>query len=176
MQFFIGIVPPKEYSKKITDFQKQWKNNLLPEVVEPHITIKAQGGLSAKANWLREVKKVCKDAKSFKLRLTKPSFFGESVLFLSVQSDEIIDLHKKIVNAIAPEKDLIKKYMELDYYVPHLTLGQLHWGLSSNELIDMAKMAEECLSPYPIIDVNFLRVFQEIEPNKYRKYLDIPLG
>jgi 2'-5' RNA ligase len=175
MQFFIGIVPPEEYKNRITKFQKQWINNSLPDVVEPHITIKAQGGLTDETDWLQKVKKVCQDNMQFKLKLNRPAFFGESVLFLTVESKRIYQLHRKIVNAVSPEKDLIKKYMELDDYVPHLTLGQTYWGLSSEELKDMAKFTEEKLRPYPTIEVNSLRVYQEIEPNKYRKYLDIQL-
>lgn len=176
MQFFIGIVPSEEYKWKITKFQQQWKNNSLTDVVEPHITIKTQGGLTIEKEWLTEVKKVCEETKPFKLSLKKPAFFGEIVLFLCVESKEIYDFHRKIVSAISPEKDLIKKYMELDDYEPHLTLGQTHWGLSKEELKDMGKLAEEELSPFPSIDVDLLRVYQEIEPNKYRKYLDIHLN
>jgi 2'-5' RNA ligase len=175
MQFFIGIVPPEEYKKKITKLQRQWKNHALPDVVEPHITIKAQGGLTAKKDWQREVEKVCGDTAPFKLKLNKPAFFGDSVLFLSVKSKEIYELHQKIVDAVSPGKHLINKYMELDEYVPHLTLGQTHWGLSSEELKDMAKVTEVELSPYPTFEVDFLRVYQKIEPNKYTKYLDIEL-
>jgi 2'-5' RNA ligase len=175
MQFFIGIVPPEEYKNKITKFQKQWINNSLPDVVEPHITIKAQGGLTDEKDWLEKVKKVCQDTIPFKMKLNRPAFFGESVLFLTVESKSIYQLHRKIVNTVSPDKDLIKKYMELDDYVPHLTLGQTHWGLSSGELKDMAKFTEVELRRYPTIEVDFLRVYQEIEPNKYRKYLDIQL-
>src|SRR5687768_8031602 len=128
MQFFIGIVPPDEFKKKIVELQQQWKNNSLPDVVEPHITVKAQGGLTPDEVWLSKVKKVCEDFSSFKLKLNKPAFFGDSVLFLSVKSTEIYEIHQKIVNAVSPERDLIKKYMELDDYVPHLTLGQTYWG------------------------------------------------
>ncbi|WP_246944815.1 hypothetical protein [Bacillus pinisoli] len=85
------------------------------------------------------------------------------------------ELHRKVVNAISPGKDLVKKYMELDDYVPHLTLGQTQWGLTSLELKDMAGFSEEKLSPFPTINVDFLRVYQEVQPNKYSKLLDIQL-
>ncbi|MFS1518845.1 2'-5' RNA ligase family protein [Bacillus sp. SCS-151] len=176
MQYFIGIVPPEEYIKKIMKFQLQWENNELPNVVEPHITVKAQGGLTSDKDWLKDVEKVCEDTTPFKLKLSKVDFFEENVLFLCVESRELYKLHKEIVNAVSPEKDLIKKYMELDDYFPHLTLGQTHWGLSREELRDMAELTEEKLSPYPTINVDSLRVYQEIESNKYVKYLDIHLN
>ncbi|ENQ3108345.1 2'-5' RNA ligase family protein [Bacillus cereus] len=175
MQYFIGIVPPDEYKEKIIKVQQRWENNLLVDVVEPHITVKAQGGLTADLEWIEKLKKVCANFSTFNASLNQPKFFGESVLFLDVASEKVFELHQKIVNAISPDNELIKKYMELDNYVPHLTMGQTHWGLSSKELKTMAKITEKELSPYPTFEVNFIRIYQEIETNKYVKYLDIPL-
>lgn len=175
MQFFIGIVPPVEYKRRIATFQRQWRNNSLPDVVEPHITIKAQGGLTSEMEWLEQVGKVCERTSPFLLELSEIKFFGDSVLFLSVKSKLIYEFHRKLVNAVLPDKDEIKQFMELEQYVPHLTLGQTHWGLSSDELKNMAKLADEMLRPFPVITVNFIRIYQEIEPKRYRKYLDIAL-
>jgi hypothetical protein len=44
VEYFIGIVPPEEYMKRIECFQRRWMNYL---GVEPHITLKAQGGLTS---------------------------------------------------------------------------------------------------------------------------------
>jgi hypothetical protein len=79
---------------------QQWENNQLIDVVEPHITVKAQGGLTADKNWIREVKKVCQGFPTFKVSLNEPKFFGDSVVFLSVDSEKIYELHQKIVKAI----------------------------------------------------------------------------
>lgn len=176
MQFFIGVVPPDEVKNRIIEFQKRWKNNSLLKVVEPHITIKAQGGLTPDKNWVSEVEKVCLDISPFLVTLNKPMFFGENVLFLSVQSERIHDVHEKLVRTISPEPDLINKYMEFEDYVPHLTLGQTNWGLSSEELKEMAKAVEQVHFPRPTFEVHFLRIYQEIQPNKYSKYLDLSLN
>ncbi|MFS1511602.1 2'-5' RNA ligase family protein [Chengkuizengella sp. SCS-71B] len=175
MQYFVGIVPPDEYIEKIIRFQSRWKNNLLVNVVEPHITVKAQGGLTDDIRWIYKLQQVCKGFSSFEVSLDEPMFFGESVLFLSIKSEKIVELHQKIVNAISPDNELIKKYMELDDYVPHLTLGQTFWGLSSEELKDMGNCSKQELSPYPTFEINFIRIYQEIETNRYVKYLDISL-
>jgi hypothetical protein len=76
-------------------------------------------------------------------------FFGESVLFLSVESNKMTELHRKIVDAISPGKELIKRYMELDDYTPHLTLGQTFWGLTERELKDMADKEKKNYLPIP---------------------------
>ena len=103
-------------------------------------------------------------------------FFGEDILYLSATSNELNNLHKSIVLAISPSNDLIKKYFELDDFVPHMTLAKTNYGLSKKELSEMGKLAEKELSPFPIFEVRFVRVYQEIETNKYTKYLDIPLN
>ena len=175
MQFFIGIVPSDEYKLKILDVQHKWGNNRITDVVEPHITLKAQGGLSLDKKWLSKVMEVCNNFQVFDITLGKPMFFGDEILYLSATSKELVKLHKKIVREISPSKDLIKKYFEFDEFVPHMTLGKTSYGLTTKELCDMGKLTEEELSPFPTFEVRFVRVYQEIETNKYIKYLDIPL-
>lgn len=175
MQFFIGIVPTDEFKLKLIDFQCKWKNNRIIDAVEPHITLKAQGGLTPDEKWLSKVKAVCHNFQSFQITLDKPMFFGEDIIYLSATSNELFNLHKSIVGEVSPSNDLIKQYFELDDFVPHMTLGKTNYGLSKKELRDMRNLAEKELSPFPTFEVRFVRVYQEIEPNKYIKYLDIPL-
>lgn len=176
MQYFIGIVPTQEYIEKVTDFRDRWKNNSISDVVEPHITLKAQGGLTTDKKWLSKVKQVCSNTKPFDIKLEKTMFFGEDILYLSASSKQLSTLHNNMVSAVGPSNELIEKYFELDNFIPHMTLGKTAYGLTKQELRDMAKMAEKEISPYPIINVNCVRVYQEIEPNKYVKFDDIPLG
>jgi 2'-5' RNA ligase len=175
MQYFIGIVPPSDFTEKIIKFQQLWKKNDLIKVVEPHITVKAQGGLTPTMEWVNNVKKMCESILAFDVTLNKPKFFGEDVLFLTVKSEAINKLHQMLVETVSPSQELIKRYLELENYEPHLTLGQTHFGLSRKELKEMAEKAVEYLSPYPTFEVDFIRIYQEIEPNKFIKYIDIPL-
>lgn len=152
MQYFIGIVPAEEYKTKVIDFRNKWKNNSIGEIVEPHITLKAQGGLTPDEKWLSKVKHVCAETKPFHIKLEKPKFFWEEILYLSVSSKQLHSLHNNIVNAVAPSKELIEKYFELDNFVPHMTLGKITYGLSKQELRDMARLSETEISPYPILN------------------------
>lgn len=175
MQYFIGIVPSDEYKKKIIEFQQKWTNHRITDAVEPHITLKAQGGLTIDQGWISKVKNVCKDFQPFYISVSKPMFFGDDILYLSASSEELYKLHNSIVQEIAPSVDLIKKYFELDNFTPHMTLGKTFYGLSKQELKDMAKLAEVELSPYPTFEVNSIRIYQEVETGRYVTYLDIPL-
>ncbi|PZE21100.1 2'-5' RNA ligase family protein [Paenibacillus xerothermodurans] len=176
MHFFIGIVPPDEYVCQTTRFQRQWPNNALPQDVEPHITVKAQGGLTPDGSWIDAVKCVCSGFPAFQVSLHQPMFFSRDVLFLSVRSEKIHSLHERLVHAISPSTELIKRYFELESYSPHLTLGQTYWGLTHEELMQMLRKAEQELTPYPTFDVNFVRIYREIERDRYVKYVDVPLA
>jgi 2'-5' RNA ligase len=175
MQYFIGIVPPLEYKEKILHFQKKWKSNKVVDLVEPHITIKAQGGLTPDRGWMNGLEQMCAEFSSFRIALREPHFFGEHVLYLSVDSPELYQLHNNIVQLIKPSEEQSKKYFEREDYIPHLTLGETYFGMDSNELHDMAKKARQLLSPYPAFLVNQVRVYQEIAPLKYSPFKDIEL-
>ncbi|GFN33535.1 2'-5' RNA ligase family protein [Paenibacillus xylaniclasticus] len=175
MKFFVGILPPEDYLHRITAFQRQWPHHLLPDV-EPHIIVKSQGGLTPdNNNWLNEVKAVCKSFSVFRAALHSPARLGEEKLVLNVDSTHLKDLHRKIVRAVGSSAELIQQYSELDKYHAHLTLGHTLWGMTREDLEDMYSKVERELSPYPAFEVEFVRVYQEVEPDKYRKYVDIPL-
>lgn len=125
MQYFIGIVPSDEYKQKVIAFQQKWKNHKITDVVEPHITVKAQGGLTPDKEWIRKVKKVCNHFSPFNITVSKPVFFGEDILYLSVNSKELYELHNNIVEEISPSDDLIKKYFERADYTTQ-SIGLFH--------------------------------------------------
>ncbi|MEI5907801.1 2'-5' RNA ligase family protein [Bacillus spongiae] len=178
--YFIGIVPPEEYIERIEYFQRKW-NTLLS--VEPHITIKAQGGLTPDKKWIDKVKKVGENFKPFQVSLDKPKYFGDNILYLSVHSTNLYKLHQYLVREISPSEDSIQQYFELDDFVPHLTLGikqsigNTSARLSNEVLTEMEQWAHKELTPYPNFEVNFIRIYElNIEEQRYEKYLDIPLS
>ncbi|WP_431522077.1 2'-5' RNA ligase family protein [Guptibacillus hwajinpoensis] len=180
VEYFIGIVPPKEYLERIEHFQRRWFDYL---GVEPHITLKAQGGLTPDKKWINKVQKVCQNFKPFQVSLDKPMYFGDNILYLSIKSNDLHDLHKKLVREISPSEDLIKQYFEHDAFVPHLTLGKEQYGgnistgLSKIELKDMEELADKELTPYPDFEVNFIRIYElNKEKKRYERYLDICLS
>lgn len=171
MQFFIGIAPPDEYKQQI----ECWTSNGLRNVVEPHITVKAQSGLTPDLGWLNNVKHACSSFPNFRLGLAAPSTYGTAVAFLSVESIKIFELHMQLMNAVSPSTEDILPY-ELDGFHPHLTLGQTRWGMEESEVTEMIEKASTDLLPFPTFDVTFVRVYQEIETNKYVPFEDIRLA
>lgn len=177
LQHVIGIVPPEEYSAKLSKLQAKWMNNKLPDVIEPHITVKAQGGLSPDYDqWLHLVEAVCRACAPFTLTLQGMKYFGTDVLFLDVHSPALHDLHRQIVRSVAPSEALVKQYYELDHYIPHLTLGQTNQGLSSADLEAMKLAAAQEPILTQAFEVTFVRVYRENYAGSYQGWLDIPLG
>ncbi|MCP1422918.1 2'-5' RNA ligase [Paenibacillus xylanexedens] len=157
MKYFIGITSPDDYKEKIVAFRDRWSSNRLNDVVEPHITVKAQGGLTVDLHWLESVRQTCSLMPSFQLSLSEPESFGSAVTFLSVETSNIIELHRNLVKAISPSQELLDRYFEMDKYHPHLTLGQTY-------------------CPFSTFDVNYVRIYKEVELNKYVPFEDIQLG
>ncbi|MCM3781930.1 2'-5' RNA ligase family protein [Neobacillus mesonae] len=176
MKYFIGITPPDDYKEKVVAFRDRWASNRLNDVVEPHITVKAQGGLTGDLYWLESVRQTCSLIESFQLSLSEPGSFGSTVTFLTVETSNVIDIHRRLVEAISPSQELLDRYFEMDKYHPHLTLGQTYWGLNEAEIQEMKLLAINELAPFPIFDVNYLRVYKEVAPNKYVPFVDIQLG
>lgn len=162
MQYFIGIVPPDEYKEQIATFRNQWASNRLKDVVEPHITVKAQSGLKEDMNWLENVRETCSSIQSFQLSLSEPATFGTAVTFLSVEARERYDLHKRLVDTVSPSPELIKRYLELDRFHPHLTLGQTYWGMKESEIEEMKLAVRNTLAPFPTFDVTYVRVIKKL--------------
>jgi len=176
MGYFIGIIPPDEDKKRIEQFRNRWASNRTGEVAEPHITVKAQGGLTEDLAWLDRVREVCSSFPRFQLSLAEPETFGDAVVFPGVRSDGIHVLHRRLLDAVSPSPELIKRYYEGDLYRPHLTLGQTLWGMSGPEIMEMAREARTALAPWPAFSVSFVRVYKEMEPDKYVPFDDIPLA
>lgn len=174
MEFFIGIVPPEEISKKITEFQKKF---FYKEVVEPHVTIKTQSGLTEDKFWVEKIQNYLKTQKVFAVKLGNPQWFRDEVLFLSVQAEDIDKIHYDLIEVINPPVELRKKYFEDQKYTPHMTLGEIRYGLSKKDLISMETQAKQELSNLPEFNVSFARIYiKPADSLKYSKFLDIPLS
>ncbi|MCA0987439.1 2'-5' RNA ligase family protein [Guptibacillus algicola] len=178
--YFIGIVPPEDYLSRIEEFQSKWIER---SGVEPHVTLKAQGGLSANREWIEKVEDVCANVRPFQVTLDHPAYFGESVLYLQVQSEELVELHHRLVEVISPSNDLIKQYFEGEEFIPHLTLGKEEYGggiskgVSKQDLKEMEQQAEGNLTPYPSFEVDFIRIYElNVSERKYEKLQDLALG
>jgi 2'-5' RNA ligase len=179
MNYFIGITPPAHTNEKISSFQKRFPSNKLPYIFEPHITVKTKNGLQDDLAWLSKVTHIIEQHPSFTVGFNGIDMFGDSVVILKPKApQELIMLHKKLYDAIAPdESDTSKKYFENKKFLPHFTLGMSSWGMSKDELTTMKELSIHELHSLPDFTVTFLRIYRQTgldEP--YLKLLDITLN
>ncbi|MBA2174172.1 2'-5' RNA ligase family protein [Halobacillus locisalis] len=171
--YFIGIVPPEEVFEKIEEFRLGW---LMDMSSESHITLKAQPGLTSDERWIDHVRDLCGTIRPFSVTLGSPAYFNEDILYLTVQSEPLISLHRQLVHLLTPSQNEIEQYFELDGFVPHLTLVKQQYGLSKLELSGMEEAAENTLAPYPTFEATFIRIYRlTTGQNRYERLLDIPL-
>lgn len=178
MKYFIGITPPETIKRKIIDFQKNFPNNELVNMFEPHITIKSKNGLTENGQWLDKVKLVIERYPKFTVEFNGVGMFRDTVVILRLQpSEKLINLHKLLFQTIKPtEQDPTKEYFEDDRYEPHFTLGMNSWGMSKDELVAMKERAIKELSSLASFEVSFIRVYRQLDLDKpYEKFLDVPL-
>lgn len=177
MQYFIGITPPEEVKRLIIAFQKSFGSNKVPNNVEPHITLKAQGGLTEDLSWLPKVETALETFQPFEVVLDGIDTFNETILFLDLPlQDELVHLHKKLVRSIQSNKQT-KKFFEHDNYHAHLTLGGIAWGMTKDELATMREKAKELFSSPLSFEASFVRVYQRESPHgTYNTMKDIWLG
>ncbi len=176
MQFIIGIVPPLDYLSRIVEFQRRWESNRLPDLIEPHITVKSQAGLGRSMEWEGPVKEVCGRHRSFMVTLSRPGIFAKSVGYISVKSEGLVELHRKLVRAVSPDPESSVKYFELDSYMPHLTLGGTKFGLTEEDVINMVERAGKELAPFPTFRAHFLRVYGTTDGGNYQRLFDMKLA
>lgn len=128
MQYFLAILPPPEFRNLICETFKGL-------IEQPHITVKAQCGLTPKVGeWLPNTIDAVKGFGSFEINIAEPSYFGDSVLFLSVYSKEIYALHGLLMQTISPPLEQASEFFELEGWRPHLTLSIGKKSLSSENL------------------------------------------
>jgi 2'-5' RNA ligase len=176
VRYAIVVTPPEAYQRRIVTWRNRWVGERERRVVEPHLTVKAQGGLTDDRAWLKGVRAVCAAFPAFVVTLTEPAMFGAHVVYLGAESLEIVSLHRRLVESVAPAPDLIKQYFELDHYTPHLTLGQSEWGLTLGELTEMHAEAASALSPFPTFTITAVRIYRETTPDRYETLEDVHLA
>jgi 2'-5' RNA ligase len=78
MQFFIAVCPPENFKQKVISFMKEYD----PSYVNPHITVKAQSGLTPDKKWLKSIEDTCKSFPRFNISIGPPKYISDAA-FLS---------------------------------------------------------------------------------------------
>lgn len=165
MQYFFGIVPSDDLAQKL---RSQFRYG-----TEPHVTVKAQSGLTeeSRETWTKSVRRALAGFGSFEVALGDVGSFGNRVAFLSVNAPRIHVLHALLVEAVAPTQNEMLRYHETGPYTPHLTVGKRR----KLDFTDIRRRAQ-IIKPLPPFVVESVWLFrQETDGLPYNRFEEIRL-
>lgn len=165
MKYFIGAPIPEYYKNEIEMLRAEFRFL----TTEPHITIVPPPALPDDDLFIKDVLTVCKRTNAFKVKLGNLGQFGNRVLYVSVNSPELIKLYDNIYESLQLEK-------ENRGYTPHLTVVKQRTRRPI-DIDSVKKKAEIKLIPTSVYTLNSLVVYhQPKERFIYVPYMEIPLG
>ncbi|WP_054957308.1 2'-5' RNA ligase family protein [Paenibacillus dakarensis] len=122
MEYYFGIVPSMDIYEPILSLREEYNYR---GSSEPHITVKASCGLSEDMGWLPLCQKIISNFGKISISVGSPNYFGDKdILYLEAHSNELNELHRKLVHVFNPDEQQIKKCFELDLYKPHITIAR----------------------------------------------------
>jgi len=173
MKFFAGIIPSEKIYDGILQIQNRFGDNRL----EPHITIRPPVSPLNEGQWLNTIIKTAANLKPFAVELAGTGNFGKRVLFVSVNSDPLTELYHLLMPAlkIFEPKEANK---DAERFHPHMTLGRVWCGFTTEDFKNMKQLAEEFLSEgNRFFEARSIRIYHKPNPRgRYQPYKDIPLG
>jgi 2'-5' RNA ligase len=95
-----------------------------PSPAEPHVTVKAQGGLGSDVEWVDRMRAAVARFGEVEVELGDPQTFGDGVVSLAAHGERLAPLHRLLVGVARPTRPEVARYFELDAFTPHLTLAQ----------------------------------------------------
>jgi 2'-5' RNA ligase len=146
-------------------------------LVEPHVTVKAQSGLTDPPTWLKKIWTICVATHPFPVVVSEVDHFGGEAVYLKVDSPGLVELHRSFVQAICPTSDEIVNFHEMDGFVPHLTLSQSMPGQGIADVGSVVESAKDKFkSPTSFIcgSVKIYRATSEF--GQYRVFKEYGLG
>lgn len=161
MKYFIGAPIPKIYKNKI----EMLRAEIRFFTTEPHITLVPPPALLDDDSFIEKVVEVCKTIEPFNVKLNKLDQFANRVLYVSIDSPELVNLYKKLYENL----NLQEKKRE---YTPHLTIVKQR-PRRPVDLDSIRKRAE--IIPTLEYTLNSIIVyFQPKEHSIYVPYMEIP--
>ncbi len=171
--YFIAISPPDPLYAQVVNFQMGKACRL----VEPHITLKAQGGLVDPPTWAEIVRSICIVTPPFPVEVGGVHSFNKDVIYIDVASPGILSLHHVLLNALRPTEEEILRDHEMEGYVPHLTLAQNIPGWDIDNFEDVLHEAEARFTNFSKFQCRSVKIYRSAAPHgQYRVFKEYKLG
>lgn len=122
-KLYLCIQPPTRVQRVLHGFQEEFVPSPVQSAVPFHLSVKTQPGLTPDLRWLADVQEVVNGFSRFTCTVsTVPKQFPEGIAYLPAYSDQVVLLHRAIVRAVKPPKELSRAFFELSLYTPHVTV------------------------------------------------------
>ena len=165
MKYFIGAPIQKNYKNKIEMLRAEFRFF----TTEPHITLVPPPALPDEDDFIENTVEICKKTEPFNIKLSGLGQFGSRVLYVSVNSPDLLNLHKQIYESLNLQH-------EKREFTPHLTIVKQR-PKREIDIDKIRKRAEIKLIPSPSYTLKSIIVYhQPKEHSIYVPYMEIPLG
>lgn len=124
-RYFIGIALPNDLSHQIETIQKEiLKDQAVMQPLVPHITLLHPNILMSLSPmyFVPQVKTLADKKLPISVELTKTGKFDERVLYITVKSHDLMDLHQEMISLLPP--DIRARYQVGRSFIPHITIAQ----------------------------------------------------
>ncbi|MGE5674101.1 MAG: 2'-5' RNA ligase family protein [Mycobacterium leprae] len=176
-RYFFAVTPPSPYKEQIDEVRGRWGHPHHP--VEPHITAKAPFAWpDDPEQFLAPVRAACGQVAPFQAQLGPTGRFPNAgVLFLTPEGQGFTTLHLAVLHALAGLVPADSHGHEGEGYHPHLTLAVTRFGIDSEGMAAMARVAEQELTGLPPFRVEALTCYQmAAEEESWQVFCRLPLG
>jgi len=138
------ITPPQDQIERIRTLQVEC--GVSTDVV-PHVTVKAQPGLTDRSRWVQPLRERLRRHRPFALRFIGVGQFGEEIVYLGVGGNGIRRLHNTILDVL--DRLGVEERFEYDgeSYEPHLTLAASFAGADATALREIGLRARRLNVP-----------------------------
>jgi 2'-5' RNA ligase len=166
--FYVALKPTGNTLTRIVDVMGQLGN----PCPDPHITLRAPDNLTSDLTWLASLKELAATAEPFAVAFAETRTFGDRVLYLSVDSIGVIELHERILKVLGPDRGFAGASSPAKPYVAHLTLlvAPRHQALPAYE--DVTSRLGD-LEPFEATELTVLS--REDSSTRYRTCKRVPL-
>ena len=177
MRYFVGIIPEPGAKAQIEALRRRYPGRLQKHV-EPHITILPPAEYSQSRTLSAGLSAALSEVGAFEVRLGNPGYFGNRVLFLSVEGDvELLELREAIVEKVNLDRvrESLPAIEDKRGFHPHLTLAMASFGTPFPAMAAMNKEAAEMIAQFRPFRVEKVRAFVR-GASGWETWRDFPLA
>jgi 2'-5' RNA ligase len=176
VRYFVALQLEGDISKIIQQIHLQYQEVLMPNLAEPHITVKAPTGFYTDY-WVNKFVEILQSYKPFTVRFDQIGVFNNSVVYLEVKGcAEVVDIHNKLINCLGSSPELKAKYFEGSQYIPHTTLAHVKESSVLDEILPQIRDVVEPLMPMDFTIKNIVIYRQDGKGNPFYKYKVVSLN